>query len=238
MLVSHWMKAVVIAVYLVAMLWVLNRYTSLFQHPLQDAHLPAAEIDPRARARAAKQKAFEEEMSRRQATYRALEADLAAMLKTDLPLAIHELAVAAARFRLKRSDLARLKAVDQWAREHPVKEALARTKELTAEWHQIDLEAQQSREGPSPYATDMIERHTQNLKAFRRSEIEIDAFAASLPPLYGKVPEDLIVAALDALAAGVLPADAFDPCRTPGACSAVPPAASLPAPPAAKAAST
>ena len=87
-------------------------------------------MDHHAKLRAEKRKAHEQKLARQRAEHQALERDLVTMIQTDIPSALAELVKAASRFRNKLSDLKHMKKADQWEREAPVKDALARAREL------------------------------------------------------------------------------------------------------------
>ena len=236
MRIPDWMRAGAILLHLVATAWVLSQCDRLMKpadqtkaHPKAASHaMPAKEqggqddaktgMSEQAKLRAEKRKKHEDALAQHRAQYLALEADLAAMIQTDIPAALGELANAAQRYRNKLSDLKQLKKTDQWARETPVKDALARARGLTEEWYRIDFEAQKHREGPTLHSPPDIEGLTKRLAAFKRAGEEIESFAAALAPLHGKVPEVLMLSAIDAIPRAVLPKDAFDPCRDPAAC--------------------
>jgi hypothetical protein len=227
MLASHWMKAAAVFLYIIATAWVLTQCDRLME-PAPNHKTPTAKHDARkdvasaalsepARLRDIKRRAHDEAVAKRRARYRALEADLLEMIKTDLPAALAELAHAAIRYRNKLSDLKHLTKAEQWERETPVKEAHARVRSLTEEWYKVDLEAQKEREGPTLNSATDMEALTKRLAAFKRGGEEIGAFAASLASLHGKVPEGLLLSAIDAIPRAVLPKDYLDPCRDPQA---------------------
>jgi len=239
MLPRHWMKAGLIFLYFMAVLWVLNQCTRLLTPVEPPKPPPRAELPPPAgksppkptvqpdlleqgRLRAQKRNARETARAERRTRYLALEADLAAMMQSDIPAALRELGQAAARYINKLSDLKRLKPSDRWERETPVKEAHALAQSLAQEWYKIDLEAQKDRQGPTLYTSADVDGLTKRLAAFKRGEEEIEAFASALAPLHGKVPENLMLSAIDAIPRAVLPKDAFDPCRDPTACQKPP----------------
>jgi hypothetical protein len=238
MLAAHWIKAAAILLYLLAIAWVLGQCERLLapaKPPEPDAAAKPANSKPdatpagtpvseQAKLRAEKRKAHEDELAKRQAQYLALEADLAGMIQSDIPAALAELAQAAARYKAKISDLKNLKAADRWDRETPVKHAHARARDLTQEWYRIDLEAQKEREGPTLHSAAEIDALTKRIAAFKGGGEEVDAFAGALAPLHGKVPESLLLSAIDAIPRRVLPKDAFDPCRDPAAAGCPKPA--------------
>lgn len=247
MLVSHWAKAIAIFVHLFATAWVLSQCERL-SRPAQSAGqakavtLPAtgkhdgraeklptsahrkdedmapAFVSPEARRRAQLRKAHAEALAERRVRYQALEAELVELSEKDIPGVLAELAQAVVRYRNKLSDLQRLKKAEQWERETPVKEAHARARTLTEEWYKIDFEAQKEREGPTLHVPTEAEALTKRLQAFKRGEEGIEPFAASLAALLGKVPESLLLSAIDAIPRAVLPKNAYDPCRDPSAC--------------------
>jgi hypothetical protein len=247
MLASHWMKFAAVFLWFGATLLVLSHCSRLMgpgsqaekepppgleKATKEGGKIPAAE---RKRQLDEERKAHEHQRAREQAEYRRLEAILLAMLKTDIPPALDELAEAAAAYKRKLPDLKHLKKQEQWEREAPVKAALARARKLTEEFYAIDREAQQKgREGPTLHSapdTDALRKRTETLK---RGGEELGEFVKALPPLYGKVPESLLLAAIDSIARAALPADAFDPCaRDAAACpKPPPPPPPPPAPPA------
>lgn len=236
MLLRHWMKAGLVFLYLAAIVWILHQCSRLFEPaprpiPVRTPELVPAprmgeppvkpesktSISARARDRAEKRHAHEADLMRRRAAYLALEADLPLMLQNDIPAALDELAKVATQYRHKRSDLKYLSKAEQWEREIPIKDALARARDLTTDFFATDREAQKGREGPTTVLPSQINALTKRLEAFKRGDEEITSFAAALPALYGKVPERLMLSAIDAMARTVLPADAFDPCRDPKA---------------------
>ena len=236
MLASDWMKTLALLVYLLATAWVLSQCDRILapadRKPPQTLSIsdpagsdakspketPAAQISEEAKMRAENRKAHWQELARRRARYLALEADLADMIKNDLPAALAELASNALRYRTKLSDLKRLSPQDRWDREAPVKEAHARARALSVEWHRLELEAEKGREGPTLHNEPDMQMLAKRMAAFKRGGEEIEPFAAALAPLHGKVPEAMLLAAIDAVPRGVLPGDAFDPCRDPAAC--------------------
>jgi hypothetical protein len=236
MLVSHWMKVLALCLYLIATAWVLSQCDRLMAPAATEKGQPktaamavattddslkeeaASPMSKQAKRRADKRKAHQTALAERRAWHQPLEAELLDMISNDIPVALAELAQAAIRYRNKLSDLKHLKKAEQWERETPVKDALRRARALTEEWGKTDLEAQKEREGPTQHSPADIEALTKRLAAFKRGGEEIHAFAASLASLHGKVPESLLLSAIDAIPRAVLPKDAFDPCRDPAAC--------------------
>jgi len=245
MLVTDWMRAAAIFLYVAAMIFVLSQCNRLLEpaRPKAGISIPKEEaskadikspILERAEERAKKRKEYEKELARQRAAHHRLEAHLTTMVQTDIPAALGELASSAVKFRNKLSDLKHLKKPDQWERETPVKEALARNRDLTSEWYGLDREAQKGRDGPTLHSSSDIEALTKRIDLFKRGGEEIAEFAGALPVFYPKVPETLMLSALDAIARVALPKDAFDPCRDPSACpkpAPSPVAAAFPPPP-------
>ena len=238
MLTRHWIRAALVLLYLLALLWVLSQSDRLSELATSSALPPPAppsttgkpadqqskpSLAERARQRAEERKTHERKLAARRAEYRRLEADLAQMAAGDIPAALEELALAAAAFKRKLPDLKRLTKEERQDREAPVKEALARARALTADYYAADREAQKGREGPTLHSPADIYVLTERTQAFKKGEEEIGAFAKALAPLHGKVPESLLLAAFDAITRWALPAEAFDPCRDPAACPKPPP---------------
>ncbi len=136
-----------------------------------------------------------------------------------IPRALAELASEALRYRNKLSDLAMLDKPARWERETPLKEAAAYARKLIAEYHVTDREAQKGREGPTVYLEADTALLARRLAEFKRGGEGLENFAAALPHFVGQVPEQLMGQAVDTIALAVLPADSFDPCRDPAACS-------------------
>jgi len=232
MLLNHWMKGAVIFLYIAAMIFVVSQCNRLLDPARPKATLvgPArteeeaanaaakSSILTHAEAQARKRKEHERELARQRAQHHQLEAHLVTLVHTDIPAALDELASCAIRFRNKLSDLKHLKKPDQWEREAPVKEALARARDLTSEWYGLDREAQKGRDGPTLHASPDTDALTKRTEAFKRGGEDIAEFAAGLPLLYPRVPEALMLSAIDAIARVALPKHAFDPCRDAAAC--------------------
>jgi hypothetical protein len=249
MLASHWLQAMAVILYVVATAWVLNSCdrslapakqtqakpgpalpTAPAGQPPKDTSQP--ELSEDRKRRITERQAESENRVKRRVRYRALEVDLAAMIKTDLPAALQELAEAATRYRNKLPDLKHLEKADQWEREAPVKQAHATARRYSEEWYRIDFEAQKEREGPTLHDKTDIADLTKRIAAFRKGRQDIEGFASELPLFYGRVPQSLMLSAVDAIAQLVLPKDAFDPCRDPQAATCpkppAPPTAALP----------
>jgi SH3-like domain-containing protein len=175
-------------------------------------------MSEQARARAEKKKQHDRHLAERLAVHQRLEADLKTLAQTEIPVAIGELASEATRYRNKRSDLKHLDKRAQWDRETPVKNALARARELIGEYYATDREAQKGRDGPTTYVDADSQALAKRLQEFKKDAEAFGSFAADLPAFVGKVPEKLALSALDSIAQMVLPADAYDPCRDPAAC--------------------
>jgi hypothetical protein len=235
MLASHWMKAAFVLLHLAAVAFALSHCgrpagtapTTAGKPEKDKGKSPAWE---RAAQREKERKAHELAVAKRRADHQKLEAELRAIAKIHLPAALDELAEAAAAYRRKISDLARLKKEEQWEREGPVKEALARARALTADYYAADREAQKGRDGPTLHPAEDADALAKRIDAFKRGGEEFGAFAKLLPPLYGKIPEKLLLEAIEVMARAALPADAFDSCaRDPSTCPKPPPPP--PAPP-------
>jgi hypothetical protein len=235
MLPSHWMKTAAAVIYFACIAIVLahcGRLTrSADQPPVKASHddqagkdrTPSSVLDRLAQLEN-ERKAHEAERAKRRAAHEKLEAALLAMATRDIPGALDELAAAAAAFRRKLPDLARLTKEQGWEREAPVKDALARARALTGDYYAADREAQKGREGPTLHSASDSEALEKRIAAFKQGGEDFAEFVKALPPLYGKVPHDLLLTAMDAIARAALPADAFDPCaRDPAACPKPPP---------------
>ena len=235
MLPSHWMKTAAAVVYFACIAVVLThcgRLTrSAGEPPVKistDGKTGKDETEPSVLERIARleseRNAREAERAKRRAAHATLEAALLAMATRDIPDALDELAAAAAAFRRKLPDLARLTKEQGWEREAPVKQALARARALTGDYHAADREAQKGRDGPTLHSASDIEALEKRIAAFKQEGEDFAEFVKALPPLYGKVPQDLLLTAMESVARAALPADAFDPCaRDPAACPKPPP---------------
>lgn len=238
MLITHWTRLAAVLLYLAGVVLVLAKCTQVFQRRAVETASPPdppAVLEP-DQTHLEKRKLHLRKLAERRAAQQRHEADLKALAEVDIPHAVVELATEAARYRRKRPDLERLSEPERWERETPVKEALARASELVVEYYATDRLAQKGRDGPTLYHSDDANALTANLGALQRAgEDDLKDAAAVLPTFVGRVPEKLMLSALDAIARTALPADAFDPCRNPKACPkppAPPPAAAAPPPPA------
>lgn len=234
----QWFRLAAMVVYVIAVLFVLNRCARSLEEktpsPKPDAPmLPVAatrtstaesakrdddaKLSPEARSRAAKKQMHDRQVAERLERHRQVEADLQALATSDIPAALKELGEEATRFRNKRADLKLLETRAKWERELPVKDALTRVRELIADYYASDREAQKGREGPTEHADTSVQQLTKRLQEFRKRPEDIAGFAAELAAFAGKVPEKLLLSAIDSIAQLSLPKDAFDPCRDPAA---------------------
>ena len=134
MLATHWIKTGVFLLYIAILLFVISQCgrltgtdppspTPVTPGPKdKEVAKATAELSvwERAQARERERKAHEAKMAKRRADYEKLEAELAAMIKNDIPAALDELAGAACAYRRKIPDLQHLKKEEQWVREAPL----------------------------------------------------------------------------------------------------------------------
>jgi heme oxygenase len=244
MLLNHWMKAGLVLLYAILLAFVLSQCGRLGEPALQapkkaallPGQTPAKEKGPasvweRAAEHDRESKAYARSKAKRRADHAKLEAHLAVMARTHIPAALEELVETASAFRRKLPGLQHLTKEEQWEREAPGKEALARARALTADYYAADREAQKGRDEPTLHSAVEADALARRIEAFKRGGEAFAALAKPLPPLYGKVPEDLLLKAIEAIARAALPADAFDPCAHDAAACPKPPPPSPPPPP-------
>lgn len=234
MLASHWMKAAFVFLHLAAVAFALShcgRPVGTTPPPVENTgkEMGLSPVWERAAERQKERTAHTLKRAKDRADHEKLEAELRTIAKIHIPAALDEFAEAASAYRRKVPDLARLKKEEQWEREAPVKEALVRARALTADYYTADREAQKGREGPTLHAAEDADALAKRIDGFKKGGDDFGAFAKQLPPYYGKVSEDLLLKAIEAIARAALPADAFDPCARDA--SACPKPAPPPTPP-------
>jgi hypothetical protein len=212
-----WMRSLAMLLYIVGIAAVIHscRQGTSPAGPPPAIAPPSNTTDTRLLSR---RKQLDDELQKRRTALARLEAELL-QLRADFPALLHDLAREAVRFTAKAPELHRLETRARWERETPVKHALTRARALVTDYHRLDLEAQKEREEPTLYTDAISAALTARVTAYpRQADDTPHAFADDVQRLLGKVPESLLLGALDVLARKALPTDAFHPCRDPAHC--------------------
>jgi hypothetical protein len=212
-----WMRSLAMLLYCFGIAAVINscRQATPASMSPPAAAPPSNATDTRLLSR---RKQLDAELHKRRAALARLEAELL-QLSADFPALLHDLAREAMRFTAKTPELQRLEPRARWEREAPVKQALTRVRAVVSDYHRLDAEAQKERDEPTLYTGAISAALSARIISHpRHADDTPHAFADDVQRLLGKVPEALLLEALDVLARKALPTDSFDPCRDPAQC--------------------